>query len=360
MQFDFMKTLALIKGGLLDHENTWKNYLDENPGWQKTALLLSGPLLIANVLLSLIFSRLLGGYAYYGYSSNFFVALIMGLLLAAIGLAIAVFVFNFLAGTFKGKPDFSRAFAAVSLAAIPAWVAGIVGALIPAIGFFITIAGGIASLVFMYKIMPLALEVPDEKRTVHFVVSLVVIIIINMVVGLALGGNKMRNEFQSNAYTRNDSAGRTTASSGIVGEMARQGDLVDAASADVFEPPADGKLDEEQVENYVSVLRKTHALQAQYTAKIDKMAADMKAKEEAGESASITDLSKMYASVGSAMSANNAEMEVVKTGGGNWAEHQWVKQQLRVAAIQQGDGSDANAHNYELYQENQEALEEGG
>ena len=57
------------------------------------------------------------------------------------------------------------------------------------------------------------------------------------------------------------------------------------------------------------------------------------------------------------MSANNAELEVVKTGNGNWAEHNWVKEQLRVAHIQRGDGSDAIAHNYKLYKKYEEELE---
>jgi len=50
-------------------------------------------------------------------------------------------------------------------------------------------------------------------------------------------------------------------------------------------------------------------------------------------------------------------MEVVKSSGGNWAEHEWVKQQLRVARIQQGEGSDAIAHNYSLYKKYQEELD---
>ena len=122
MSFDFMKTLKLIQGGLLDHTATWNDYLGTNPGWKDTAIVLTAPLLVANIVLSLIFSRMTGGFASYGYSSNFFMALVMGLIMAAIGFVVAVFVFNFLAGTFKGKPDFNRAFAAVSLAAIPAWI----------------------------------------------------------------------------------------------------------------------------------------------------------------------------------------------------------------------------------------------
>ena len=358
MQFDFNKTLGLVKGGLLDHEATWKSYLGENPGWQQTALLLTGPLLLANVLLSLIFSRIVGGFAYYGYASNFFVALFLGLLMGVVGFIVAVFVFNFLAGTFKGKPDFSRAFAAVTMAAIPAWLAGVVAALIPGIGFFIALAGGIASLVFLYKIIPLALEVPDDKRIVHFIASLVLIMVINVVVSMTIGAGAMRNDFGSSSFSPGAVQERPLATSGVVGEIARQGQLVEAAGADVFTPPADGELDEDQVREYVSVLRKTRAIQNKYAEKVDKLAADMQAKEDAGENPSVADLGKMYSGFGTVMSANNAEVEVVKTANGNWAEHLWVKQQLRTAVIQQGEGSDAIEHNYELYQEYQEELEQ--
>lgn len=359
MQFDFTKTLALIKGGLLDHENTWKTYLEDCPDWRQTALTLTGPLFLVNVLLSLIFSRLTGGYAVYGYQSGWFSALITGLVMGAIGFAVVVLVFNFLAGIFKGTANFSRAFAAVSLAVIPAWVAGAVAGLIPYIGFLIAMAGGIMSLVFLYRIMPLALGVPDDKRVVHFVVSLVAVFIINMVIGLALGLGNAGSQYQSSGYSASDNDGRRSASSGVVGEAVRQAELVEAATADRFEPPADDKLDEDQVEDYVSVMRKTRAVHAEYAEKMEKLAEELKAKEEAGESPSLADLGKVYGGASGIMSVNNAEMEVVVTGGGNWAEHEWVKQQLRVARIQQGEGSDAIAHNYRLYEKYQEELDDG-
>lgn len=359
MQFDFTKTLSLIKGGLLDHQNTWNSYLEENPGWQQTALQLTGPLLIANVLLSLIFSRLVGGYSMYGYQSGWFSGLIIGLVMGAIGFVIAVLVFNFLAGIFKGAPNFPRAFAAVSLAAIPAWLAGAISGLIPYLGFLLLLAGGILSLVFLYRIMPQALGVPEDKRVVHFVVSLVTIFVCNMIIGLTLGFNSMANNYQANEFSPTRTSERPVAASGVVGEIARQGELIQAASADRFEPPADGELDERQVENYVSVLRKTRVIHAEYEAKMEKLAADMKEKEAAGKSPSLSDLTKIYSGAGSAMGANNAEMEVVKSGGGNWAEHEWVKAQLRAAHYQQGEGSDALAHNFELYQKYQEDLNDG-
>jgi len=356
MQFDYTKTFALIKGGLLDHENTWKSYLEDCPDWRQTAMVLTGPLFILNVLLSLIFSRLVGGYAIYGYQSGWFSALITSLVMGAIGFALVVLVFNFLAGTFKGTANFSRAFAAVSLAFIPAWVAGAVAALIPYLGFLIALAGGILSLVFLYRIIPLALNVPDDKRVVHFVVSLVAVIIINMIIGVTLGLGNAGNQYRSSGNSVQSNSVGKTASSGVVGEAVRQAELMDAAGADRYDPPADGELDEDQVEDYVAVLRKTQAIHAEYAEKMDKLAAEIKAKEAAGETPSLSDFGKMYSGAGGIMSANNAEMEVVKSGGGNWAEHEWVKQQLRTAHIQQGEGSDANTQNYKLYKKYEDEL----
>ena len=359
MQFDFTKTLSLIKGGLLDHENTWKTYLEGCPDWKATAITLTGPLFIFNILLSLIFSRLVGGYAIYGYHSNWFMALIISLIMGALGFAIVVLVFNFLAGIFKGTPNFSRAFAAFSLAVIPAWVAGALAGLIPYLGFLIALAGGVMSLVFMYRIMPLALGVPDNKRVVHFLASIVAVIIINMVIGLTLGLGNAGSPNRSSGYSAHDNSSGRTASTGVMGEAMRQAEIMEAATADQFEPPTDGEVDEDQVEELASVMRKTRAIQAEYSEKMEKLAAEIKAKEEAGENPSMADLGNMYSGAGGLMSVSNAEMEVVKSGDGNWAEHEWVKQQLRTAKYQQGEGSDANAHNYKLYKEYEDELNDG-
>ncbi len=349
MSFDFAKTIALVKGGLMDPQATWNSYLGENPDWQQTAVVLTGPLIVANVLLSLLLSRMLGGFAYYGYASSFPAALVVGLIMAVIGFMVAVLVFNFMAGPFKGQPDFSRAFAAVSLAAIPAWVAGIVGALIPWVGWMIALAGGILSLVYLYRIMPLALKLPDDKRLVHFIVSLVIMIILNAILGVFLGRSMVGDEWASGKSSTEQRSTASTRGPGFIGELQRQGELMEQAGSDVFDPPPDGKLTEEQVETYVGVLRKTRAVHEKYAEDMKRMSEELEAKKEAGEQPSAADLSKMYGGIGKTMSANNAEIEVVKTAGGNWAEHLWVKEQLRVASIQQGEGSEANAHNYDLY-----------
>ena len=350
-----MKTVNLIKGGLFEPQDTWQKYLDENASWQDTAIQLTGPLLIANVLFTLIFSRMVGGYAYFGYGQGFLAALVSGLVFAAIGFAIAVAIFCFLAGVFKGKADFSRAFAGASLAVIPSWIAGIVGALVPWIGWLIALAGGILGLIYLYRIIPMALDVPEDKRVVHFVASIICIMIVNFIVATVIGAGAVDRRLGTQDFSSSDNS--PVFGSGVLGDLERQGRLLEAAQADEYDPPSDGELTEDQVETYVSVLRKRNALAEDYAAEMKELSEELEEKKEAG-TLTPGDLAKAYGGVGTAFGVTNAEMEIVKTAGGNWAEHLWVREQLRIARIQQGDGSDALEHNFELYNKYQDELEE--
>jgi hypothetical protein len=189
MAFDIKRTIDLVIGGLTNPAETWDRYLGENPTWQQTLAELTAPLLLANVILSLLLSRIMGTMSPVGLSGGWFSALVLSVVMGCIGFAVAAMVFNFLAGVFGGKADFSRAFAALSLAAIPAWIAGVVGSAIPWVGGLIVLAGGVMTLVFLYRIVPLALAVPDNKRVLHFISSLVIAVSINvMVANLLLGG----------------------------------------------------------------------------------------------------------------------------------------------------------------------------
>ena len=190
MNFDLNKTISLTRGGLMDRENTWRAYFENTPDWKDTAVTLTAPLLLANVLLSIVFSRMSGGFVSYGIGHGFLVALLIGVLMAVVGVMLFALVINFMAGVFGGKSDFSRAFAAVTFAMIPSWLAAIVGALIPVIGFFVAMAGGIIGLVFLYQILPPALAIPEQKRAVHFVSSIILGIALQMIIGfLLIGGS---------------------------------------------------------------------------------------------------------------------------------------------------------------------------
>ena len=95
----------------------------------------------------------------------------------------------------------------------------------------------------------------------------------------------------------------------------------------------------------VSSRAKTKALRARLTAKFESI-------EE--EEASMSDI---LGGMGDAMRLSTAEMEVVKTRGGNWAEHMWVKNQIETARVQQ-DLNDTVKHNYALFLEYQEQIEQ--
>ena len=71
---------------------------------------------------------------------------------------------------------------------------------------------------------------------------------------------------------------------------------------------------------------------------------------------SSADLVSVYQGMGAVVGLQNVEMDVVKSGGGNWAEYRWVKEQLRVAKLQGGSGSKAIEHNYALYRDNEDVL----
>ena len=74
----------------------------------------------------------------------------------------------------------------MSLATIPSWVGAALGG-IPWIGWLLQLVGSIIGLVFLYKIIPLALSVPDEKRVLHFVLTIVTVFVINIILGLIFG-----------------------------------------------------------------------------------------------------------------------------------------------------------------------------
>ena len=348
MNFDFNRTLTIIKGGVIDSESTWREYLGEEPTWQKTAVLIAGPLIVLSVLCSVVLSRAFGGFSQFSYGGNILVALVLGTAMAALGFVVAAGIFSFFGGKFGGQANFDRAFAAVALAAIPGYIAGALGSLVPWLGAIVALAGGIVSLVFMYQIMPLALGLPDDRRVGHFLLSLLCIFVINMILAAVLSiGTVGRSVYD---VSSTGSQGHTPP--GILGEMQRQGALLETAESDRFEPPKDGEISDAQIARFVDVMEKTQAVQAEYLAKMDKISQQMENKE----SPSLSDLGKIYSGASEAMGAHNAELEVVKTGGGNWAEHQWVKQQLRAAKIHK-TGSEAVEHNYELYQQHAQLLD---
>lgn len=184
--FDFNRTVTLLKGAGLDPEPTWRTFKAAEHDWTSTTVLLAGPMIVIVAILAPILGWLFGTNMLPGFS-GFLTQIVFTLVWGLIGLALAGAVFGLLAGSFGGHNSFDNGFAAVTLAAVPAY-AGQVLATIPWIGWIFSLALGIYTLVLLYRCLPVFLGIPQEKRVGHFVVGLIVLIVIYAVISVPLAG----------------------------------------------------------------------------------------------------------------------------------------------------------------------------
>ena len=183
--FDFNKTARLIKGAMLEPQPTWQAYYSEADDWKGTAKELTLPLIIGALVLTLIFSLVFGGSLLIG-SSLGLGAILIGAIFGFVGLMITAFILAWLAGMFKGNNDFDKAFAAVSLTAVPSY-AGIVLGTLPWIGGLLSLGLLIYALILLYRIIPGYLAVPQGSRIWHFISSVVVVFVVSFLLTSILG-----------------------------------------------------------------------------------------------------------------------------------------------------------------------------
>jgi len=338
--FDIQNTIKWITAVLQGPESVAGSYKETGAGWQQSFVQLTLPLYIGAFVVASLVALITGGSFMYGPFS-------LGMMLFALIWSMAwtfviAFIFDLLAGTFEGKRNFDGAYAVVALAIVPSAIGTAVSPL-PWLGWLISLAASIYSLVLAYRFIPVFLEVPETARVKHFVLSILAAFVVNLLVTFSIGGMFIPDGAFEGSVSRPESG---EVSGTIFGGLERQANYVDEASQDTYQPPADGKLSERQVRVYVDMLEKTKDLQDRLGRTLEKMEDD--------EEPSLTDV---FSGVGDAMRMSTAEMEVVKTAGGNWAEHQWVRSQIEIARVQR-DLNDAVAHNYDLFLEYQAEIEQ--
>ena len=192
---------------------------------------------------------------------------------------------------------------------------------------------------------------PGDKRVLHYIVSLLSSFVCMLLISSLVAALTGHSGAGSQRY-RDDAVKSPLESTGLFGGMARQGQLLEAAESDEYRAPADGKISQDQIEEFIRVMDRTRELREQQTARLK--AIGDKADQEGG--LSISDFGDIVSGAQNMAGLQTAEVEVVKSGGGNWAEHQWVKNALRTAWIQK-DGSAAIRHNYRLYQQYEDKLQ---
>jgi hypothetical protein len=336
--FDFDTTLNWVTGVLKDPHGTAAAYRETRPPWQRTFIQITLPVYVAAAVAGFILSWIFGRPFMYGAVAGAPLWFLLSLVWSVAFFFVVVFIFDFFAGVFQGERNYDMMFAALGLAMVPAVVGGALSPL-PWIGWLIGLAAGIYGLVLAYQFIPRFVTLPDNKRVVHFVVSLIVAFVVNLIVAGILAAALAPDlaDYADGGDTRSDGSGMFT-------DFERQADFADQAARDIYEPPVDGRLKEAQVAAYARTLKRTAELRERLGGSFE----DMEEKEP-----SIGDI---FSGVKDMVRLGTAEMEVVKTSGGNWAEHQWVKNQIEVARVQQ-DSSPTVEHNYELFVKYRDEIE---
>lgn len=351
--FDPTRSVQLAGGALFNSESTWRSYLPDAGDWTKTASLLTGPLIIVSAVLAYLLGLVSADAAIFGQFRPTIMSTLVSIVAAAFGAAIVAFIFSTLAGVFGGKRSFALGLAATTLAFVPGY-AGQVLAQLPWIGGLLSIALVVYALVLLWRIIPIYLAVPDGKRAGYYITSLIatvaVMVVFSMTVGRVLNPGMPDSPFAgmidaTESATSNPSA---DAPSGHLGDMIRQGEIFKVASQDRYDPPADGRLSESQVRDYVEVMEKAHEIRVEKGNML--LALNEKAEQQGDVS-----MAEMMAASKQATDLMTIEMQVVKDGGGNWAEFQWVQRVLQHLPARHDD-SDEVRHNRALYEKYQDKL----
>ena len=178
------RTIDLIKGALFNAEATWKNYLPDADDWQKTAFLLTGPLIVITAILGYVIGFFSADSSLFGIRPTLLYSLIT-MIMSAIAAVVVAFIFSAFAGMFDGKASFARGLAATSLAFVPGYL-GRALSWLPWIGTLLAIALFVYALVLLWRIVPLYLDIPDGKRAPHYIVSLLATIVTMIILSVAM------------------------------------------------------------------------------------------------------------------------------------------------------------------------------
>ena len=116
-------------------------------------------------------------------------ALALGFVLRIIVNFVLILVLTVIVGVFAvlfdGRPKFNGAFALVALAMTPVFLAEAIG-YIPLIGMILMLASLVYAMVILYRGVPMALQVPENKRVLHFIMTLATMFVMFIVVSAAL------------------------------------------------------------------------------------------------------------------------------------------------------------------------------
>jgi hypothetical protein len=112
--------------------------------------------------------------------------MIVGYVLALVGVFVMALIIDALAPTFGGQKDRTQALKTVAYSYTAAWVGGI-AMIVPGIGWLVALAGGIYSIYLLYVGLPHTMKCPQEKAAGYTAVAIIVAIVLYFIVGAIVG-----------------------------------------------------------------------------------------------------------------------------------------------------------------------------
>lgn len=188
---DFNKLVERVKAILTAPKAEWPVIAEEQATVKSLylgyiMLLAAVPPVFGFIEYSLIGRSFLGVHVRIGIGAGIG-SMIVGWILALIGVYVVAWIIKALAHTFGGQPDQVQALKAIAYAYTASWVAGI-GNVIPWIGWLIIIAGGIYSIYLLYLGLPHTMKCPPEKAAGYTAVTIVCSIIVYIIIGAITAG----------------------------------------------------------------------------------------------------------------------------------------------------------------------------
>ncbi|HET6632147.1 MAG TPA: Yip1 family protein [Rhodanobacteraceae bacterium] len=188
---DFNRLIARVKAILANPKTEW-SVIAAEPATVKSLylgyimILAAIPAVFGFIENSLIGHSMLGVHIRFGIGMGIG-SMVLGWVLALVGVYVVALIVNALANTFGGQPDQTQALKTVAYAYTASWVAGI-GNIIPWIGWLIILAGAIYTIYLLYLGLPHTMKCPPERATGYTVVTIIAAIVVFIVIGIIVAG----------------------------------------------------------------------------------------------------------------------------------------------------------------------------
>lgn len=170
---------------LLRPKPTWEVIDTEaatvNGLYTRYAMILAALPAVATLIGALALSPMMGRMAPYSFTGSIVWA-VLQYGLALVGIYVFARVVEALSPSFDGEANQIQAFKGVIYGATASWVGGAL-IFVPVIGWLIAIAGGLYSLYLLYLGLPKLMKVPEAKALGFVVVSIILAVVIQMVIG---------------------------------------------------------------------------------------------------------------------------------------------------------------------------------